>query len=66
MSAGTEFWHADMQREVRLSLGAFADDFDLAGIMHELVAAYGVIHPDQIPSRVFWSVVEEHDTGGQA
>src|SRR5699024_6566820 len=57
MNTNTEFWHVDMQREVRLSLGDHADDFDLEGIMHELVAAYGVVHPDTIPARVFWAVV---------
>ena len=64
MNTRTEFWHEDMQREVRLSLGDYADDFDLDGIMASLVQQYGVVHPDKIPSGFYWATVQRFDLAG--
>jgi len=51
----------DMRMDVRGTLGADVDDFDVAAIVDEIHAEHGLIDVDEIPPTAFWRVVMRHD-----
>jgi hypothetical protein len=50
-----------LRLEVLDTVAGFTDDFDIDGIVEEIVATYGLVWPDTINSRDCWALVERHD-----
>ncbi|MET8746367.1 hypothetical protein [Streptomyces sp. NPDC004728] len=54
----------DIAHQVSTTLGDHADDYDIDGIVDDLVAAHGgqISSIDDFDSESYWAIVETHDT----
>lgn len=51
------FTKSDMRNQVIVTLGGDADEYDVDGIVEDLVDSYGVTDIDSIPSIAYWDTV---------
>lgn len=49
--------------QVGVSLGEHGGDFDVAAIVREIIAMYGLVDIDEIPTDRYWAIVERHEVG---
>lgn len=52
----------DLADQVATSLGDHGDDFDVEGIVEEIVREYGRVNIDSVDSDTYWAIVTKHDT----
>jgi hypothetical protein len=50
----------DLENQVEDALGDSVGDFDMDGIVDDIVAEYGRVHIDDVPINVFWAIAERH------
>lgn len=58
----------DMREQVTQSVisePGGVSDFDVNAIVETLQERYGLVHIDEIPSDIYWDIVQQHDTSNQ-
>jgi hypothetical protein len=54
------FTDRDLREQVTASLGTDVADFDVPGVVDEIQAVYGTVPIDQVPTAIYWEIVERH------
>jgi hypothetical protein len=55
----------DITRQVIESMAGFEDDYDIEGIVSEIISEHGLIDIDAIPDQPYWDMVARHDVSGK-
>ena len=50
----------DIATQVAASLGIHVGDFDVDGIVRDVIAQFGLVSIDDIDETEYWALVEEH------
>lgn len=50
----------DIATQVTESLGVHVGDFDVDGIVRDVIAQFGLVSIDDIDEAAYWGLVEEH------
>lgn len=50
----------DIATQVAASLGVHVGDFDVDGIVRDIISQYGLVDIDDIDEAQYWGLVEEH------
>jgi hypothetical protein len=56
----------DIYQQVTEALDPYARDFDIEGIVRQIIADHGLVSIEDIDGDVFWTIVKGHDLAGQA
>ncbi len=56
---GNTFTKRDMTEQVIVTLDGIADEYDVSGIVDDLVDSYGVTDVNSIPSVAYWDIVAD-------